>query len=455
MAAIFQSPKMRKDPMTGEMVQVVGKDGKPVFHPHWRARIVDHRGNRKTYTLSKNKQHAQAQADRIEVREKEIRQGLRPVPSVSELASGRDIMEVMHEYLDWGDTQGGRGGRPWSPTNSRKRRFYLKWWRETLKLKTLSDLYDCLPSAEKAIRSLGCKSGKTFAAYKEGLFVFCNWCKDRKYLTENPLDGMGKFDMRAKTPRRSMVLEEITALFNGSPEHRRLLYETAFASGFRAGELRSLTPDHVYVEKCGLHLDADADKGRKERFQPLSRELVDKLVVYGKSGDAKRHYTKMRAKAGAAPDLNVPNNPLLYVPSHPARVIQEDLKKVGVEIATSKGKLDFHACRKAYINLVIATGADVKTTQALSRHSTPYLTMEVYAEAVDTRLINTAELVGNMLSQAAAPIEIVPDTQKWPKSAQVPKSTLSDKTATPCIARGCIQKILVPAGGIEPPTYGL
>ena len=66
MAAIFRSPRMRKDPVTGEMVQVLDHEGKPEFHQRWRARIVDHRGNRKTYTLSKNKQHSQAQADRIE-----------------------------------------------------------------------------------------------------------------------------------------------------------------------------------------------------------------------------------------------------------------------------------------------------------------------------------------------------------------------------------------------------
>ncbi|MCD8351063.1 MAG: hypothetical protein LUC93_10680 [Planctomycetaceae bacterium] len=67
----------------------------------------------------------------------------------------------------------------------------------------------------------------------------------------------------------------------------------------------------------------------------------------------------MRAKAGANPDTDVPVNPLLYVPSHPARVIQADLEKAGVSIATAKGKLEFHACTKAYINLVIATGAGI------------------------------------------------------------------------------------------------
>ncbi len=39
-----------------------------------------------------------------------------------------------------------------------------------------------------------------------------------------------------------------------APEHRSMLYETAFASGFRAGELRSLTPAHIDEARGGLHL---------------------------------------------------------------------------------------------------------------------------------------------------------------------------------------------------------
>ncbi len=451
MAAIFQSPKTHKDPKTGQIVQLTDKSGNPLFHQRWRTRIVDHRGNRRTFTLSKNKQQSQAQADRIEVREREMRLGLRPLPSMSEEAGKRPIMEVMQEYLDWGNAQGGRGGRPWSPTNSRKRRFYLNWWQQAMGLKYLGDLYDCLPLAEKAIRTLKGRSGKTLAAYKEGVFVFCSWCKDRKYLNDNPLEGMGKFDTRAVTPRRSMTLDEINALLSTAPEHRSILYETAFASGFRAGELRSLTPAHIDEARGGLHLYADDDKGRKERFQPLSRELIAKLIAYSQSNDAKERYAKMRAKAGVNPDIDVPANPLLYVPSHPARVIQADLEKAGVSITTAKGKLDFHACRKAYINLVIATGADVKTAQALSRHSTPYLTMEVYGEAVDTRLTATAAMVGNLISGQTKSAGL----KKWPKSAQEPENAFLYKEATPCDARGCQSEILVPAGGIEPPTYGL
>lgn len=338
----------------------------------------------------------------IEAREREIRLGLRVVPSVSEKAKKRPISELMDEYMDWGNAQGGRGGRPWSPMNSRKRRYYLDWWTEALNLKKLSDLHDRQADAEKALRSLKNekgRAGKTLESYKEGLLVFCSWCLERKYLTENPFGKMAKFDTRAVNPRRSMALEDIMTLLDNSNEDRRLLYETAFSSGFRANELRSLTPAHLEEVRCCLHLHADDDKGRKERYQPISRDLLTRLIEYGKTGRARELYRQNRTKAGEKPDEQVPDNPLLYVPSHPARVIQDDLKKLGIPVVTEKGKIDFHACRKAYINMVIAAGADVKTAQTLSRHSTAYLTMEVYAEAEDPRLTNVAELVGAMMEQ--------------------------------------------------------
>ncbi len=442
MAAIFQTPKTKRDSQTGKKMPVLDASGNPILLPKWRAIIITHRGIRKTFTFTKNRAQSQKQADLLEAREKEIRLGLRPVPTMSEAAARRPIDDIFGEYLAWGDTQGGRGGRPWSPQNSKKRRYYLAWWKDRLKLKTLSDLYDRLPDAEKAIRSLtggkSTRAGKTLAAYKEGLNVFCHWCEERKYISENPFDGMGNFDISPKTPRRAMTLEEILTLLETCPPHRRLLYETAFASGFRAGELRCLTLDHIDREACGLRLSAEEDKGRKSRFQPITRDLLDRLVAFGESGEAKQRYAAMRRKAGLDDDDKIPTNPLLYIPSQPARAIQDDLTKAGIPVTTKEGKLDFHACRTAYVNLVIAAGADVKTAQELARHSTPHLTMNIYGRVADFRLTRVAEAVGQMIAQPAEHNTDEPagnEKKLHSPDISTQNSDLS-KEETPCIARG-------------------
>ena len=95
---------------------------------------------------------------------------------------------------------------------------------------------------------------------------------------------------------------------------------------------------------------------------------------------------------------SIPANPLLYVPSQPSRSIKADLKAAGIPFRTEAGKLDFHACRVAYINMVIRSGADIKTAQALARHSTPELTLNVYGRENRDLMATAARGVGAVIA---------------------------------------------------------
>ena len=68
------------------------------------------------------------------------------------------------------------------------------------------------------------------------------------------------------------------------------------------------------------------------------------------------------------------NEALLFVRSHPAREFDEDLKAAGIAKRTDQGKLDFHACREAFVSWVVEAGASVKEAQSLARHTSPELT---------------------------------------------------------------------------------
>jgi len=83
---------------------------------------------------------------------------------------------------------------------------------------------------------------------------------------------------------------------------------------------------------------------------------------------------------------------LLYVPSHPARTLDRDLEAAGIAKHTPKGKVDFHAARTAYINLLLEDDQlTPKDTQELARHSTSRLTFDVYARANDARMARAIE----------------------------------------------------------------
>jgi integrase len=68
------------------------------------------------------------------------------------------------------------------------------------------------------------------------------------------------------------------------------------------------------------------------------------------------------------------------------------------------GKIDFHAIRKAYINLVIESGVTVKEAQTLARHASPELTMNVYGHARQDRLADAVERV----AEVVLPVKRVP-----------------------------------------------
>ncbi len=55
--------------------------------------------------------------------------------------------------------------------------------------------------------------------------------------------------------------------------------------------------------------------------------------------------------------------------------MDSDMNRAEIPKITSDGKIDFHACRTAYVTFVIESGASVKEVQELARHSTPNLTI--------------------------------------------------------------------------------
>ncbi len=254
------------------------------------------------------------------------------------------------------------------------------------------------PAVESALQILlqQGKSGKTLNNYLEALRSFATWCSKKKYLKTNPFQEFEYTDCAPMTSRRSLSPGEIHTLLEVAPLHRQLLYEVAFCTGLRAGELRSLGAEHLDSEQAGLWLKASWTKNRKDSFQPLPRALVHKLSSSSQVNEALARYKKYWKGFESRQDL--PDRPLLYVPSHTARELDKDLKAAGIPKRTSSGKVDFHACRVAYVSHILEEGATVKEAQTLARHSTPVLTMNVYAKTRDERLMDLTEQLWDRFS---------------------------------------------------------
>jgi len=279
-----------------------------------------------------------------------------------------------------------------------------------------------LPRVEKALRVLekDGKGKKTLANHAESLSAFCDWCVEREYLAEDPLKRLRRFDTTPLVRRRALTATEIRKLLTAAPPDRRLVYGLACVTGLRVKELTSLTIGHVDFVRGGLVLDAAWTKNRKPGFQPLPGAMAGFLKELCQ-GIPKDH-------------------PLLPIPSHPARSLDIDLGTAGIPKWTEEGKVDFHSLRNTFTTLVIDCGANVKEAQSLLRHSTPELTMNVYARTRSERLGELADRVGERLG--------------YDRECEIyVKRPESRKTGTPVIPFDSMvyrRKMLVEAAGIEP-----
>ena len=374
---------------------MAGTRKKPGRGGKYQGWFIDVARKQRFFTGTRSRSETLRMAQGFEDEHRQVRLGYRPAPSSADKHRARRVEDVQAEYLAWGEAQGGRGGRPWGVTHARMRRSHLAFWRERLGIESLADLEGILPRVEVALRDLLTKgrAGKTVANYAEAMAAFCDWSVQRGYLAVDPLRALAPFDTTPTTRRRALTGDEIGRLLEACAPHRRMLLETAFLSGLRANELRNLTMDDLDHAECGLRLRAQWTKNRKEGFQPLPRSLVDRLHQHAQSGEPRKFYARSYARRGA--QLTAPQNPLLYVPTHPAREMDLDLKAAGIPKLAPGGKVDFHAARIAYINLVLETGVHPKEAQTLARHSTPEMTMNVYGRTRKENLSVAVEQVAN------------------------------------------------------------
>ena len=395
------------------------KDGK--WRGWYKSHFTGSDGRRKTvkFTGTQSRRETVAIAQERQVHEDRIGAGLAPAPE--DRQPWRDFVETVQDYLAYGESQGGRGGRPWGRIHARNQRSRLAWWHEQIGFRTLQDLMGALRPVETALvrlRDRG-RTSKTLRDYQESLQSFCRWCIDRGYLPSDPLARLRKFDMTPQINRRPLTPAEIARILALAPPDRVLLYEVALFTGLRAGELAHLRYDHLDLERGGLRLEADWTKNRRPGFQPLPRYLQDKLAASG---------------AGHG-------EPLLQMTTHPSRTFDRDLLEAGIDKHKPEGVAVFHSWRATYATLLDALGASAKETQELMRHATPVLTMQRYVQA---QLGRRQELVEGLA-------EVIWSARGVPGALEAG----SGNSVTPMYYKELQELERVEAAGIEPASESL
>ncbi len=354
--------------------------------PRWRFQYRDYLGRKRTRVGTTSRRETEKLAQAVQGQQLMIRNRVLAPPKASDKVY--PIADLVAGYLAWGNTQGGRRGLPWGPEHARKREEGLAFWKQELGLKTQVDLIDCQIRVERVIHRLRVvdgRAGKTVWGRVESLAAFGRWCVDRGYLDDDPLRRLKPINTDPVRRRRALTESEIVKLLDACLPERRLLYEVALCTGLRANELRHITAAHLDSERCVIRLEAAWTKNRLDGLQPIPRWLMDKML----------------AEAGG---LHQKVALFGVQKTHPARMIQDDLKRAGIPVdVPGEGKVDFHSLRVTYCSLLDYSGASAKETQELARHSTPVLTMNVYVRTRVDRVRGVVDAVGALVNPVAAP----------------------------------------------------
>jgi integrase len=219
----------------------------------------------------------------------------------------------------------------------------------------------------------------TLNAHARSVRGFVKWAA-RKERVADPLAEFSAYNeaVTRRRSRRILTDAELAALLafvetNSPPRampgpERRLLYEVAAYTGFRASELGALTPERFLLAgPCpGIYLPADESKGKAEAIQPLPDFLLARLLPWIAGKPTGRPVWPGRWAENR----------------RGAWWIQRDLRKAGIGLDDGDGRLtNFHSLRRSYITAVVESGATIKEAQELARHSSPTLTFAVYAQA--------------------------------------------------------------------------
>ena len=301
---------------------------------------------------------------------------------------------------------------------------------------------------------LGIKSSNYYLAC---LKAFLGWMVKDARADRNPLAHLAglnaKTDVRRK--RRCISPEEFYRLVDAarsagtmrklSGPDRAMLYVVAANSGLRSSELESLTPESFNLEgdSPAVTVEAAYSKRRRRDQQPLSKEIAAQIGSWLKGkprrqklwpGGWKQHGAKLvRADLIAARQKWLDE-----AATEMERQLREDSTFLAFEDEAGH-VFDFHGIRHQYVSNLVAAGLNPKAAQALARHSTVTLTMDVYAHLQDgsmTRLLDSVPLFasadGDKRGQEKAGAEVPTMVPKGAEYGAIVPASLTQQPASNC-----------------------
>ena len=254
------------------------------------------------------------------------------------------------------------------------------------------------------LRKVRRRSIQTSNNYLRAIKNFTRWMVRNKRLPSNPLEGLSMLNTRTdrRHDRRPLDENEFALLLDaaetGPPavgllgRDRAMLYLLAGWTGFRRGELGSLTLRSFDLESTtpSVTVEASYSKRRRKDTQRLHGGIVDRFVVWIEKRNPKSDDEILFPISKKTCGTDRKTSDMIKFDLAAARRFWIDAAEDEREKSLRKQSdflmyknrdglfADFHGLRHTFISNLGKAGVAPKTAQILARHSDLSLTMNVY-----------------------------------------------------------------------------
>ncbi len=236
-------------------------------------------------------------------------------------------------------------------------------------------------------------SDQTISHYQTAMRQFTKWLKRSHLIEIDPLADTKGLGVAEKVhSRRVPTPLEVSLLVNYVRDQRRgrflmdgrargVLYLMAMSTGYRVGELRSVRRSWIDFKARLLKVPGEFTKNGKDAIQPLPAWLTDELAFWSMEADLLWPEMPNALTHMLRADQSAAREAWIKAASDDHAEVERRQKSDTLLYRTDSGVFDFHAFRHFYVTTIGRSGATVKDTQTLARHSTPMLTLGVYSHS--------------------------------------------------------------------------
>lgn len=194
----------------------------------------------------------------------------------------------------------------------------------------------------------------------------------------NPIREVRQSAKRLQEPE-VLTPEEVTALLDELPEPARTVTLIAATTGMRRGELFGLKWEDVdfadqkirIIRSIVDQVEGEPKTLGSKRPLPIPEQVAASLIAWREKAEYKGDGDWVFAS-----DYHLGKTPLW-----PNTVLVRHIKPASERAGITKN-IGWHTFRRTFATLLESSGAGLKTLQELMRHSTPTVTLGIYAQAV-------------------------------------------------------------------------